>query len=275
MLVPSVLWQLFKKLLVEIKQSPFQAIVAATAIALVYRDCRSKDELLAQKARIADLSMRLASADKTIEVKENLYARSIREIKDLTTIINGQDGEISKLREQLSETGDRLLTAERLVIRWRKAYEGLLEATQTDEPGEDGVVRKRVDFKKDFGYIGVSGHTLTDPPEGYIVVTQLRPLRLVVGVAKGTDGQWRGYVESSEDDVVVEIDLAGIDVEVAQPKVTWRDRLWVDGYAGALGDKIVGLGASYRFDRYSVGVSCQTGEEASSCGLTLGFRPFR
>lgn len=266
--IPSQLWT-------EIKKSPLFGIVLVAAALLVYKQCENRRNLEQARERSAELSRQLASAQDTIEVKENLYAVSVVEIENLQRVIEEHGESVKALLDQLQETEDRLLATQALVVKWKKAYEGALEASQSEEEGEGGVVRKRVDFKKEWGYIGVTGHTLTDPPEGYITVSQLRPLRLTVGVAKGSDGQWRAYVHSSEENVQIDIDLAAVDVEVALPKKTWRDRLWIDGYVGLLGETSAGVGASYRFDRYSFGVFCGQSESGASCGLSAGFRPFR
>lgn len=279
-----------KNLWAKTKLYVFLAALGAVLTAFAWQSCASKRQHDADRRTIQELSQKLVSSEKTTEVLKDLYAKEAVKTNDLVALLEATSAdsaaskeELGALRKQLKETGDQLAIADRLVIKWKHAYEGAVEASQHDVPGTDPdgtgplppVVRKQVDFSKDWGFIGVHGYTLTDPPEGYVVIEQLRPLKLTVAVARGNDRQWRAYVKSSEENVQVDIDLAGVDENVLLPRKSWRDRLWVDGSVGFLGKRNVGLVISYRFDRYSIGTGCAVGVGSYTCGLLLGFRPFK
>lgn len=273
----SVIWKLVSRWRL------FPVTMAVLVCIFIYRDCSDRSQLAAETKAKQELAQKLASSEKTVEVQKDLYAKTVIQVTNLVSALHDEDGQLSALKKQLNETGDRLATADQLVIKWKKAYEGAVKATQTEQPGVDPdgtgpeppIVRKRVDFSEDWRYIGVHGYTLTDPPEGYVVVEQLRPLKLAVGLARGKDGQWRAYVKSSEEGVAVDINLAAVDEGVLLPKKTWRDRLWVDGVVGFLGTPSAGVDVSYRFDKISLGVGCNVQDSTESCGISLGFRPFK
>lgn len=226
---------------------------------------------------IASIATELASSEETVEITKNLYAKKVHEneglLESLEKMKREGDAEVAALVDQLKRAEQRILTLNSLVVKWKSAYEGLLETTQTEEPGEDGTIRKRVDFKKDFGYIGVTGHTLTDPPEGFIKVEQLRPLRLTLVVTKNRNGTWSSLVSSSEDNVGVDIDVTGIDLSVIKPK--WYQRIWGEVGLDPLGDQSVSAGLSYQLDTWSLGAECRLGRESNGCGLRAGFRIFK
>lgn len=257
-------------------------VVVASILLLNVQACKAKRQHAADLKQIQELAQKLASSEKTVQIDEGLYAKSVLQVKDLIKVLDYADGRLVSLQKQLTESGDKLAAAEELTLTWKKKYEGAVSAHQTPVPGKDPdgpgpeqpVVRQRVDFTKAWGFIGVSGYTMTDPPEGYVTVEQLRPLKLTVGVAKGTDGQWRAYVKSSEDNVNIDISLAAVDIGVMQQKKTWRDRLWIDTMLSVVGEKGMGIDLSYRFDRYSVGAGCRSADRLS-CGVSVGYRPFK
>lgn len=228
------------------------------------------------KNDVAGLATKLATSEKTLEISQGLFAIKVHEVEGLASAleyIKSKSGkEISALQEQLRKAQQEILSLNSLVVKWRSAYEGLLEATQGEETGPDGQVRHRVDFRRDFGYIGVSGYTLTDPPEGYVKVEQLRPLKLTLAMTKNRNGTWSSLVTSSEDNVAVDIDVSALDLSVISPR--WYQRLWGEVGGDFLGAKDVSLGVRYVSDRWSLGASCRVGD-AKGCGLTAGFRIFK
>lgn len=245
------------------------AVVALVVLSFVFK-LNDRDKT------IAELATELATSEKTVEISKNLYAIKTREVKDLVSALEALKGksgeEIARLKDQLKRAEQEILTLNSVVVRWKKAYEAAVEASQTEEPGEGETVRKRVTFTKDFGYIGVSGWTLTDPPEGYVKVEQLRPLRLTLAVTKNRNGTWSSLVTSSEDNLAVDIDVSGVDLSVISPK--WYQRLWMGVEADALGDLGAGVSLTYVSDKWSLGAACRAGQ-SNSCGLTAGFRLFR
>jgi hypothetical protein len=247
------------------------AVVGVVGHAMYGCGARSRD------GQVSDLASRLAQSEKTVEVKDGLYATQLVEVHNLNSLLDTGRAETKNLREQLDESKSTLLTTQQVAVRWKKAFEGTLTARQTDggpSPTAPGITRKRVDFERDFGPISVSGHTLTDPAEGDVSVRQTRPLLLTVNVARGRDGKWASLVTSSEPTMEVGVTLGGVDVG-AIPGPSWYQRLWVDLGASVLGDAGASLGISYRGDRFSVGPSCFLTGVSHGCGLSVGARIFK
>jgi hypothetical protein len=248
------------------------ALVAILAIGYVGYGCgqRSRDDALAA------LATKLAQSEKTSEIKDDLYATSIIQIDDLTKLLDTKQAEVLRLKQQLDQSQAQLLATEELVVRWKKAYEGVVNAHQSDggtSPTDPTIVRKRVDFDGSFGPIAVVGHTLTDPPEGYVSITQTRPLKLTVAVTRNRDGTWGSLVTSSEPNMAVDVVLGGVNPGILSP--TWRQRIWVDAGVDFLMGQSASLGASYHFGRFSLGASCSAWSDGHGCGLTVGYRPFK
>ena len=198
----------------------------------------------AYQSEIRALSDELALKDETIEIKEGLFAKRTLEMRKLHALLDEKDSELSSLKKELKKRKQKLLAVTRTSVRWKNAYEATIKegdgASQTEQP--DG--RTRVDFAKDFGYIGVLGHTLTNPAEAFVSVKQNRPLKLSIALAQRKDGSWQTYVTSSEENVGVDIELAGVDPHVIRQR--WYERFGL--YLGINGwDKLRGasLGAAY------------------------------
>lgn len=245
--------------------------VGITGRAMYGCGSRSRDE------QVTDLASRLAQSEHTVELKDGLYVTKLVEIRDLGSLLDRERAETKAMADQLDRSKSELLTTQQIAVKWKSAYEGILNARQTDSgpsPTIPGVTRRRVDFQRDFGPISVSGHTLTDPPEGEVSVRQTRPLLMTVGIARDRNGKWTSLVTSSEPTMEVGVTLAGVDLG-SIPGPSWYQRIWFDVGASALGDLAVTLGSSYRGDRYSLGLSCFESSASHGCGLTVGIRPFR
>ncbi len=248
------------------------AAVAVFAFAVGGYKCGASS----RDAQVSALAVQVAQNEKTVEIKDGLYATKIVELNGLQKLLDSKEPEIAALQKQLNDSKAQLLTTQQLVVTWKKAYEGAVNAHQTDggkSPIDSTIERKRVDFDQSFGPIGVNGFTLTDPAEGFVSIKQLRPLKLTVAVAKNKDGTWQSYVTSSEPTMQVSVALSGVDTGVVSPE--WQQRLWLNAGVDVLGDKRATLGLSYNFDRMSVGVSCSAGSLTSGCGITAGFRLFK
>lgn len=224
-----------------------------------------------QKNKIADLSEKLATFGETIEIEKNLYAKKVAEIKDLNSIIDG----IAGLKKQLENSKAELLVHQKLAIKWKKAYEAILKATQVDvDPTSPGVVRKRIDFAGKLGPINATGYTLTDPPEAFLKLEQVTPLVVTVSVAQNKDGSWSSLATSSDDNVSIDIELAGVNPLILSPK--WYQRIWVGASASPIGDTSAGIQIGYFGDKYSLGATCSASINGyKSCGGTFGFRLFK
>lgn len=253
-------------------------IVAGIALAIVAGAGFFLGKGCGERRSAADLAaanQKLATAEETIKIKDGLFAEKLNEIKGLKTILNSKELDITNLREQLAKTKEELLTIQRVAIKWRDLYNELV-ANQTEEPGEGETVRKRVDFQGELGPFQATGHTLTDPPEAFLNLHQLRPLHLSIAVAQGKDGKWNTYVSTDDPDVEVDVALAGVDPLILRP--SWKERIRVDLQALPLGTPAVGYGVSYEFDRWSLGIGCVSSfgdNVGTGCGVNLGLKPFR
>lgn len=226
-------------------------------------------------ADVADLSLQLAKSQETLEIANGLYVRQTAELKNAGVILDASRTEVKLLKEHLKKSGAELLTAQQLTLKWKKAYEAEVAAHQTEEPGPDGSSpRKRVDFEGRLGPIQVTGHTLTDPPVAHLKLEQVIPLKLTVAVAQNKDGTWSSFVTSSDENVDVKVDLAGVSPLILSQK--WYQRIWFDLGAAAIGDPAGFVGLSYRGDRYSIGAMCTISSgPTSGCGATVGARIFK
>lgn|SRR5574337_743844 len=230
------------------------------------------------QGQVADLTTKLAESEKTVELKDGLYATKIVEESNVQNLLDGSRKEVDALKKQLSDSQAQLLTTQQVSLRWKQAYEASLKSQQSDGgkgTGPDGqpTERKRVDFVGDLGPIHATGHTLTDPPESYLKLDQIRPLVLTVSVARNKDGQWQSYVTSSEPNIDARVNLAGVDPGVTLP--TWRQRIWLDVGATPLGGPAATVGLSYHFDRWSLGMFCEAYPGGDACGISAGFRLFK
>lgn len=228
-----------------------------------------------RNGEVADLSLQLAKSAETLQLAEGLYVRQTAELTNVGVILDSSRAEVKALKEHLKASDAELLTAQQLTLKWKRAYEAEVEAHQTEEPGPDGgPPRKRVDFAGNLGPIHVIGHTLTDPPVAFLKLEQVIPLTLTIAVAQNKDGTWSSFVTSSDENVDVKVDLAGVSPRILSQK--WYQRIWFDLGAGFLGDPSALVGLSYRGDKYSIGAMCTASSTTTNgCGATVGVRIFK
>lgn len=243
-------------------------LAAAAKVGYMYATRRYSD-------RVAELSVQLSKTTETVELTTGLYTKQLIKYDNLVKLFASVDNaEIKALKKQLDESKAKLLVAEQVSLRWKKAYEDALAATQTEEPaGDTGVPRKRVDFDGKLGPIHASGHTLTDPPEAFLRLEQTDPLVLTMSVAQNRDKTWVTYVTSSDPNVDVKVDLAAVNPLIL--KEPWYERIWIDAGATFLGDAAGRVGVRYQFDRLSLGGDCTVWQTGSGCGLSVGYRIFK
>ena len=247
------------------------AIVLALVITGAVMDSQHTSE-------VTELQNTIATQSKTIEVKEGLYSKLAVQSKDLSALLDKKDEQIKLLQKDLKKNGEDLLTANSLVLTWKRAYLATVAGHQTDippTPGTEGVVRKRVDFEKDFGYIGAFGFTLTDPPEATIQVQQNRPLKLTVTVSQNDKGAWSSRTTSSEENVQVDITLAAVNPYMLEPK--WYENIGISAELGAGTGFLAGVGATYKIGKFEVGPKgwfTVTGPVSGFVGAQLLWHPF-
>lgn len=245
-------------------------VVVVLAVALVVQRRRHDSELEGLRGEVA-------SRDKTIEAQKDVYEKLAYDNRFVRDLLGTRNEEVVRLKRLLEKRGDELLAAVESSVKWKKAYEAAAEARETRDPATGRV---RVDFEKDFGYIGVRGHTLTSPPEAFVRVEQNRPLRLTLVVSQAPTGEWRATVASSEENVSVDVGLAAVDPRVLEPR--WYERIGLNASLGAAGlpDFLLGAGATVDVARnFELGPAAWL--VASDAGLRLyygaavAWRPFR
>lgn len=247
------------------------SVVLGLAVYILVLNKVHQDEL-------AKLRDQLASRDKTIEVQKNVYEKLALETEDLRSLLETKDKEVADLVRQLDQSERLWLAVGKLAVYWKHAYEALLEAKQTEEPPvEPGdKPRTKVAFEHDFGYIGVNGYTLSDPPEAFVNIHQNRPLRLALAITQAEDGLWRTSVASSEDDVGVDVALVAVNPRVLRPR--WYEKVELDVDAGVGDGMLMGLGVSYPIGHFDVGPRMWVVGDNSITkfyGLSVSWRPFQ
>jgi len=208
--------------------------------------------------QIVHLQNAAAERDKTIEVQKGVFEKLTIQVKDANDLLNTKDKQLSELANELKHSKEQLLSFNTIAVAWKKAYEASIAGKQTVVPAEGGKTRTKVEFQKDFGYIGVNGYTLTDPAEAFVHVQQNRPLKISLAVAQDKDRAWHTYATSSEENVGVDIALTGVNPLILEPK--WYEKIGVTSAFGlGLGNQgagvLLGVGASYQFGKYEVGPS--------------------
>jgi hypothetical protein len=265
----------------KVKQYGLLGVIVAL-LALVVWGAISKSQ---SEKELVRLRNEVALRDQTIEVQSGVFTRLTLESNDLRKLLDTKDEQIKGLVEQVKKNKEDLLTANQLVVKWKKAFEGAANAKQDpvrpEDPSQPG--RIRVSFEKDWGMIAVKGYTVTDPPEAWVSVRQLRPLRITVAVSQDKTGAWRTYATSSEEDVGVDVALSAVNPYVLEPK--WYENIQVGmavagGSGGGQFGLLAGVDATYRVGQFDVGPAAFLTFGGGSgitpfVGAKLNWRPFQ
>ena len=227
--------------------------------------------------QILQLQNQIATSSKTVEDQKVLYEKLTVQTGDLKDLLNLKDTQIQELNNQINKDKDQLVSVTTAVSAWKKAYEGLANATQSTIPptGVNVATRERVDFDKNFGYIEASGYTETNPPEAYVKVQQNRPLKFTVAVAQNKDKSWKTYATSSEDNVFVDIQVAGVNPLALEPR--WYEKLDLNSQLGVGSGVLAGVGLGIGISRFTVGPNMwiTTGTSVNKFyGINVTWHPF-
>ncbi len=228
-------------------------------------------------ARIIELQNTVAERDVTVETQKGVFQKLSIQSKSLENMLGQRDEQIKLLKREIEKGGEDVLAANSLVIRWKKAYEATVKAQQTEVPGAQpsDPVRKRVTFEKDFGMIGVSGFTLTDPAEATVTVKQNRPLKVSLVVSQDKDGVWKSRATSSDDNTSIDIALSSVNPWMLEPK--WYEKIGVGVELGVGSGFLAGAGAFYRFGKFDLGPKgwvTVTGPASGFVGAQVIWHPF-
>lgn len=186
----------------------------------------------AYENEIAALHTKLSIQYDTIEIHKNLYRKSSVELENLDSLLKSMEKEsardkqaIDKLREEIKKRDEKIASVNRVALTWKKRYEDFVDARQDEVDGPDNK-RIKVSFEKNFGYIGVEGWTLTDPPEAWVSIFQNRPLKLTLAMTQNKDGNWTTVVASSEDNINVDVEISAVNSYIARKK--WYEKISLD-----------------------------------------------
>jgi uncharacterized coiled-coil protein SlyX len=256
-------------------------LLVVMGLGLVFHSC----SVCKYESRLAEAQNQVAERDRTIEIQKGLYTKLTVQSKDVQGSLDQKDAQVRALEDQIKKSKQELLDASTVVVMWKKAYEGLANASQTTVPPvagkPPGPTREKVDFHEDFGYVRVDGWTLTSPPQAWVRLTQGRPLRLTLAVSQDAQKVWHTYATSSEENVSVDIRVTSVNPYVLQPRWYEHIGLAVDlgvgtnqGGVGAL----VGLGANYQFMKFTLGPHIWLGindRVDRYYGIQFEWRPFQ
>jgi len=239
-----------------------------------------------QGSQIVSLQESLVSKDKTIEEQKGVYAKLAADSANISALLDKQDLQIKELQRQVSQSGEKLLAANSVTIGFQRKIDADAKAKQTDIKSSGKLAdfipipahkRERVDFSRDFGFVGVDGYTITDPAEAHLSLVPGKPLKVSLVISEQRDGSWKTYATSSDNDVSVDIGLSAVNRNVLAPP--WYTNLGFraelgGGYYGAL----VGLGVDYTIGQVELGPSAWTTVQSNGAHFFFGadviWRPF-
>lgn len=230
------------------------------------------------KNQIRQLQNDVAARDVTIEVSKDVYSRLAVQTVGLQNALDLTAEENDRLMTELKAKKAELLTVQTIAVKWKKAYEAEATAHETPVTTPEGVVRRKIEFSKDFGYIIAEGYTLTDPPFAFVRVRQGHPLRLSVIMTQEPDKSWRGYATSSEENIGVDIEVSAVNPTLLDPK--WYEKIGLHADVGVGSGVLVGVGASYKIGKFTVGPSVWGSmgwdvQPKGYLGVTMGWNPFQ
>lgn len=235
-------------------------------------------------SQLAALRNQVATSSSTVEVDKGVFEKLSLESEDLKSTLDSKNQQVQELLTQVQKNKEDLLAANQLVVKWKQAYEGAANAKETvvpADPQKPGTLeRKRVDFNKDFGMIGVSGYTLTDPAEAEVKVEQLKPLGVTLALSQDAAKAWHSYVTSDDPNTTVQINVSAVNPYVLEPK--WYEKIEFNatlagGEAGTGFGLLAGLGISYKIKQFTVGPAVFVGVSDrldKYVGVNVGWRPF-
>lgn len=207
------------------------------------------------RSQIVELQNKLASLDKTVEVKPGVFEKKSLELHDLK--LDMKDVQLATLGNDVKQKGSQLLSVTTLSVNLKEptilSGQGKQSVTNVS-----GVERRRVEFEQESGNFRIRGFTLTDPAEFSLSLSQIRPLRMNIAVSQEKDGSWKTYATSSEKDVTISVDVSSVNPYIFSPR--WYEKIGVNlslgGGTGPNGlSALSGIGLSYRVGNLDVGPS--------------------
>lgn len=259
----------------------FTAMVLFLAFCLVFylRERKNQENL-------KNLQNVIANQTQTIEVQKGLYEKQSLELsnlnEDYSNLLSTFDNTVNALSEQIRQRDLKIQSLNQLVVYWKKAYEGAVDANQENQGDvsdqckeECGKLRVKVNFEKDFGFIKASGYTITNPPEGFVKVEQTRPLKLTLAVVQDKTKKWSAIVGSSEENVGVDIAVTAVNPFLEKEK--WYQKIGIAASVGVGSGFMSSVGITYKIKNFDVGpmYGFYAGDNLERFfGLTVNWKPF-
>lgn len=271
---------------VEISNLMLKVGLAAMAALLIVAMIFGGIKKYSYDKQLLEMSNTIAARDKTLEISNGMYDKLAIQNRDLESFLTSKDKETVALKVMLEKTKQDLLTANKLVVSWKKAYAGAVAATQTTLPPTTvgGEPRVQVKFAKDWGYVGVEGWTKTNPAESWVSIKQNRPLKIALVVSQDSNKTWHSFATSSEENLGVDIELSAVNPWLTATK--WYERVALTTFVGIgkdLGNTgnltgIFGVGATVAVNQFDFGpfVAFHIGDTADPLvGLQFGWHPWQ
>lgn len=258
-------------------------LVILLAVALVVSLIWSNIKDHKNSKTILQLQNASALKDKTIEEQKGLYEKLAVQTGDVKTQLDSKDVQIVELENQLKKDGEQLSNATTINIQLKQALQAKADATQTkvSATGPTASDRLRVDFRHDFGWLAVSGYTLTNPADATVSLDRLGPLKFTVAMAQDKQKAWHAYVTSSVTDLNADIAVASVNPFMDDEK--WYERLGATADVG-LGTTpsgaaaLAGVGVSLELNKFEFGphVWVLTTDRFNTVyGATLTWHPWK
>lgn len=268
-----------KTLVADVKSAVILVLVAVLLVVSVAFKLHSM-KLSKEKG---ELQNAMAMKDQTIEVQKGLNEKLALHSSDVESLLDSSNQQVQELKDELKKTHEQLDSATTVSLSWKKAYEGLAAASQATVPngvstppgGTAQAGRTEVDFSKDFGFIGVTGYTRTNPAEAWVSVKNLRPLKLTVALSQDRQGAWHAYASSSEDNVGADIQVSAVNPSIRD--IHWYERIGLMGSVGFGDGVLAGAGPSLDIGKFTLGPMAwiTAGTQVSKFyGASFTWRPF-
>lgn len=217
--------------------------------------------------KIKELTNIILSAENTIKIKDGIVIKKTVELQNLKNNLDSSNEQISKLIFAANKLKADLIYANQLNVII-KDLEGKLKAVQSTDQKHPG--RKIVEFSGNLKNFNVDGWTKTDPPESFIKINQIKPIKLSVGILKNKSNIYSTVV-TSEDDVEIDVNTATIDLKMNEH---WYNKIYISANVGFY-DNANSIGLSYKFnDRIIIGAMC-TVSNMKNCSMSTMYKVIR
>lgn len=197
------------------------------------------------------MASRLVSLQQNVKESETAMSSLSNKNKDLEDLLKKGEGNNKELLDIIKEKDEQIWSLEQVALRWKDKYFEIKNATETIISNDGNQVsdsckdelkntRFRVDFSQDKDFVGIAGHTLTNPAEAFVNVKFLRNIVLTLVLTKTRNNQFRAYVDTNNSDVVPVNLSFNLDESIFEKK--WYEKFTVGSAVG------IGNGFNAMFD---------------------------